>query len=136
MTKHSIKYPPIPEIPVPADFSQFDSVEDIIRDASQWGLLDELRAKLSLGRTAEQESAQRMARDIAFELAGATNRALAVDVLLHATGIAEFGTSNLRNYAARHGICHEWFRQQVLNTCRRLNLPLPQAFHKEDSHAA
>lgn len=136
MRKYSSKNAANPEISVPADFSRFDTVEDIIRDAAEWGLLEELREKLSESESDECQSAQRMARDIAFELAGASNRALAVDVLLHATGIAEFAATSYRAYAANHGVSHEWFRQQVIATCRRLNLPLPDSFNKDTSDAA
>jgi len=41
-----------------------------------------------------------IARDIAYELAGAKDRNLAVDVLIHATGIAKFGPESLRDYGS------------------------------------
>ena len=125
-----------PDFSVPADFSCFDSVDDIIRDAAKWGLLEELRARLCGSRADEHQQARQVARDIAFELAGAKNRALAVDVFLHSTGIAEFSSCSLRDYAAAHGCCHEWFRQQVLGMCQRLQLELPGSFQKDLNDAA
>jgi hypothetical protein len=62
-------------------------------------------------------------RDLVYELAGARNRDLAVDVLIHATGIAEFDQLSLRDYARKHGLSHEGFRKQVLAMQQRLNLP-------------
>jgi hypothetical protein len=127
--------PPV-DVPIPADYSRFDSVDDIVRDAAQWGLLEELRDRLCGSLTGGHEQVRRIARDISFELAGAKNRALAVDVFLHATGIAEFGVVGLRDYAAAHGCSHEWFRRQVIGMCGRLGLPLPSSFEKEFDDAA
>jgi hypothetical protein len=62
-------------------------------------------------------------RDLAYELAGAKDRNLAVDVLVYATGLAEYETSDLRSYAARHGLSPEGFRKQVIALQRRLGLP-------------
>ena len=124
------------EFSVPADFSQFDSIDDVILDLVQWGRLDELRERLCGCGADEHQQARQVARDIAFELAGAKNRALAVDVFLHATGIAEFSSCSLRDYAAAHGCSHEWFRQQVLGMCQRLQLELPGSFQKDLNDAA
>ena len=124
------------EFSVPADFSQFDSIDDVILDLVQWGRLDELRARLCGSGADEHQQARQVARDIAFELAGAKNRALAGDVFLHATGIAEFSSCSLRDYAAAHGCSHEWFRQQVLGMCQRLQLDLPGSFQKDFNDAA
>jgi len=125
-----------PDAPVPPDFSRFDSVDDIIRDAAQWGMLEELSDRLNSAQKDDYKRFHQIIRDIAFELAGAKNRALAVDVFLHATGIAEFSSCTLRDYAATHGCSHEWFRQQVLGMCERLQLDLPASFRSEFDDAA
>ena len=135
MSHYTRKVEP-PDAPVPADYSRFDSVEDILRDATQWGMLEELRERLCTERVDERQRIHHVIRDIAFELAGAKNRALAVDVFLHATGIAEFSSCGLRDYAATHGCSHEWFRQQVLGMCERLQLDLPASFRSELDDAA
>jgi hypothetical protein len=70
----------------------------------------------------EGSSKPKIARDIGYELAGAKNRDLAVDVFIHATGIAEFGPSSLRDYARKHGCSHEWFRKEAEAMKRRLGL--------------
>jgi hypothetical protein len=72
-------------------------------------------------------------RDLVYELAGARNRDLAVDVLIHATGIAEFDRLTLRDYARKHGLSHEGFRKQVLAMEQRLNLP-SQPMHVSDAN--
>lgn len=100
-----------------------DSVGDIIKDCAQQGLLDELRSALKV-RTEESLPASEVIKDLIFELSGAQNRDLAVDVLIHATGVAEFGSNSLRDYAQRHGLSHEGFRLQVRAMQRRLRLPL------------
>ena len=87
------------------------------------GLLDELRSTLGLEVKPDQRAALRAVRDLVYELAGARNRDLAVDVLIHATGIAEFDQLSLRDYARKHGLSHEGFRKQVLAMQQRLNLP-------------
>jgi len=110
---------------VQPDFSRFDTVDDILRDVIQWGLLEELRAQLCGFATTESDRASQMARDIAYELAGAKNRSLAVDVLIHATRIAEFGAESLRDYGIRNGCSHEWFRQEVKAMRKRLNIDIP-----------
>ena len=100
-----------------------DSVADLLKDCSQMGLLDELRAALGLEARSNQQAALRAVRDLVYELAGATKRELAVDVLIHATGVAEFGRAGLRDYARKHGLSHEGFRKQILAMQRRLGLP-------------
>lgn len=109
---------------VEPNFAGLDSAADIVRDAIRWGLLDELRTIL-VGQNESATDVLRVARDIAYELAGAKDRNRAVDVFLHATGIAEFEAVTLREYAARHGVSHEWFRQEVVAMRARLNLPAP-----------
>ena len=100
-----------------------DSVTDLLRDCAQMGLLEELRKTLaSNGKTDHRDTLQ-VVRDLVYELAGAKNRDLAVDVLIHATGVAEFDHVGLRDYARKHGLSHEGFRKQVLAMQRRLNLP-------------
>lgn len=124
------------EATTPPDFSHFDSVDDLLRDVAQWGRIDELRDRLLGVRDGGPQKAMQMARDIAFELAGAKNRALAVDVLIYATGIAEFSNWTLRDYAAHHAVSHEWFRRQVIAMRRRLNIPQPVALEKGLDNAA
>ena len=85
--------------------------------------LDELRAKLGLEAKPDQQAALQAVRDLVYELASTKDRDLAVDVLVHATGVAEFDHVTLRAYARRHGLSHEGFRKQVLAMQRRLNLP-------------
>ncbi|MBI2515994.1 MAG: hypothetical protein HYV95_03685 [Opitutae bacterium] len=134
-----------PEPVVEPDFSGLDTAADIIRDAAKMGLLAELRALLCKDCSIEKADAQQTARDIAYELAGAKDRHLAVDVFIRATGIAEFGPASLRDYATRHGVCHEWFRQEVLAMQKRLNLrvnalipfrPPGPTIHPDLDHAA
>jgi len=99
-----------------------DRVCDIVKDCEQQGLVHELRQALGL-EARPDETAIRLVRDLVYELAGARNRDLAVDVLIYATGVAEFDVTSLRGYAARHGLTPEGFRQQVLAIQRRLGLP-------------
>ena len=106
-----------------ARLSGTDSVADLLKDCAQMGLMDELRAKLGLDAKSDQQAALQAVRDLVYELAGAKNRDLAVDVLVHATGVAEFDHLSLRDYARKHGLSHEGFRKQVLSMQRRLNLP-------------
>ena len=104
-------------------FCGTDSVADLLRDCARMGLLDELRETLGgTGQTDRRETAQ-VVRDLVYELAGAKNRDLAVDVLIHATGVAEYDHLSLRDYARKHGLSHEGFRKHVLAMQRRLNLP-------------
>jgi hypothetical protein len=106
-----------------AQYYGTDSVADLLKDCARMGLLDELRSTLGLEAKPDQRAALRAVRDLVYELAGARNRDLAVDVLIHATGIAEFDHLSLRDYARRHGLSHEGFRKQVLAMRQRLNLP-------------
>ena len=87
------------------------------------GLLEELRATLGCEAKPDHRDTLQVVRDLVYELAGAQDRDLAVDVLIHATGVAEFDHVSLRDYARKHGLSHEGFRKQVLAMQRRLNLP-------------
>lgn len=113
-----------PVATVGPDFSGFDSAEDILRDASRWGLIDDLR-RLLRDESAEYDvgSKSKVVRDIGYELAGAKNRDFAVDLFIHVTGIAEFGPASLRDYARKHDCSHEWFRKEAEAMRRRLGLP-------------
>jgi len=99
-----------------------DNVRDVLQDCAQQGIIEELRQALGL-EPRHDDAAVRVVRDLVYELAGARNRDLAVDVLIYATGVAEFDVTSLRGYAARHGLTPEGFRQQVLAIQRRLGLP-------------
>jgi hypothetical protein len=112
-----------PGVSVP-DYSGFDSAADILRDAARWGLLDDLRRLLGAGSQENAGDKLRIARDIAYEFAGARNRDFAVDLFIHVTGIAEFGPTSLRDYGAKHGCTHEWFRRETEKMRKRLDLPL------------
>ena len=109
-----------------------DSVGDMLKDCAQLGLLDELRAALGLGRKADETSVQAV-RDLVYELAGARNRDLAVDVLIYATGVAEFDLLSLRDYARKHGLSPEGFRQHVFAMQHRLGLP-PRPMQHSDAN--
>ena len=109
-----------------------DGVRDILKDCEQRGLLEELRQALGIEPRTDQ-AAVRAIRDLVYELAGAKNRDLAVDVLIYATGVAEFEVTSLRGYAARHGLTAEGFRQQVLAMQRRLGLP-PRPVQQSDAN--
>jgi hypothetical protein len=87
------------------------------------GLLEELRATLGCEAKLDHRDTLQVVRDLVYELAGSKDRDLAVDVLIHATGVAEFDHVSLRDYARKHGLSHEGFRKQVLAMQRRLNLP-------------
>ena len=109
-------------------FCGTDSVADLLRDCAQMGLLDELRETLGGNGRPDHRDTMQVVRDLVYELAGAKNRDLAVDVLVHATGVAEFDHLSLRDYARKHGLSHEGFRKHVLAMQRRLNLrcrPMP-----------
>jgi hypothetical protein len=95
--------------------------------------MDELRAALAGGQETEQGAALRAVRDLVYELAGARDRDLAVDVLIYATGIAEFDLTSLRDYARKHGLSPEGFRQHVLKMQRRLGLP-PRPMQQSDAN--
>jgi hypothetical protein len=105
-----------------APFPGGDSVSDILKDCARLGLLDELRATLGVGLR-NDDAPIRAVRDLVYELAGEQNRDLAVDVLIHATGVAEFDHRTLRDYARKHGLSHEGFRQRVIALQHRLGLP-------------
>jgi hypothetical protein len=100
-----------------------DSVADLLKDCARMGLLDELRETLAGHGQTDRHDTMQVVRDLVYELAGAKNRDLAVDVLIYATGVAEFDHLGLRDYARKHGLSHEGFRKQVLAMQRRLNLP-------------
>ena len=110
-----------------------DTVADVLRECEASGLLEDLRA--ALGCTGEDHHVVtlRAIRDLVYELAGAENRDLAVDVLIYATGVAEFDVTSLRGYAARHGLTAEGFRKQVLAMQRRLGLP-PRPMQQSDAN--
>lgn len=119
-------------VPGAARFPVVESVRDLLRDCEQQGLLDELQRALGIVPRPE-EAAVRAVRDLIYELAGARNRDLAVDVLIYATGVAEFEVTSLRGYAARHGLTAEGFRKQVLAMQRRLGLP-PRPMQQSDAN--
>jgi hypothetical protein len=117
------------------DYSGFDSAADILRDAARWGLLDDLRKLLRVGSQENAEGKLRIARDIAYEFAGARNRDFAVDLFIHVTGIAEFGPTSLRDYGTKHGCTHEWFRREAEKMRKRLDLPLLPSQRNEEIRA-
>lgn len=104
--------------PPPARFT----VADVVRDCAELDLLDDLRKALHPHTAPQQTDTLRAVRDLVYELAGSPNRDLAVDVLIHATGLGEFERRTLRQYARRHGLTPEGFRKQVLAMKRRLGL--------------
>jgi hypothetical protein len=110
-----------------------DSVAEVLRECTESGLLDELRAALADAAEPRQGSALQAVRDLVYELAGASNRDLAVDVLIYATGIAEFDLTSLRDYARKHGLTPEGFRQHVLKMQHRLGLP-PRPMQRSDAN--
>jgi len=110
-----------------------DTVADVLRECAEAGLMDELRGALADGQENEQGTALRAVRDLVYELAGARDRDLAVDVLIYATGIAEFDLTSLRDYARKHGLSPEGFRQHVLKMQRRLGLP-PRPMQQSDAN--
>ena len=97
-------------------------VADALAECADAGLLEELRAALNPAGDCPQGDALHAVRDLVYELAGARNRDLAVDVLIYATGVAEFDLTSLRDYARKHGLTPEGFRQHVLKLQRRLGL--------------
>lgn len=97
-------------------------VAEIIADCTAAGLLDELRSTLALTPRTNGTETTRVVRDLVYELAGTNNRDLAVDVLIHATGLGEFDCRTLRDYARRHGMTAEGFRKHVNAMRRRLGL--------------
>lgn len=109
---------------VSPEYSHFDSPEGILRDAEAWGFADKLRELLGLPIRDVRIERLRIVRDIAYELASAQNRDLAVDLLVYATGLAAFGGNSLREYGTKHGCSHEWFRVQSRELSDRLLLPI------------
>lgn len=103
------------------------AVTDVVKDCTELGLMDELRSVLGITPSAGGGDAARAVRDLVYELAGAKNRDLAVDVLIHATGLAEFECRSLRDYARKHGMTAEGFRRHVSAMRQRLGLPRRQA---------
>lgn len=110
-----------------------DTVADILRECEASGLLEDLRAALGCAGEDHHVVTLRAIRDLVYELAGSENRDLTVDVLIYATGIAEFDLTSLRGYAARHGLTAEGFRKQVLAMQRRLGLP-PRPMQQSDAN--
>lgn len=105
----------------------------MIRECTAIGVIDELRGALGTESRDEAGAALRALRDLVYELAGAQNRDLAGDVLIYATGVAEFDLTSLRDYARKHGLTPEGFRQHVLKLQRRLGLP-PRATQHSDAN--
>jgi len=97
-------------------------VADALAECADAGMLEELRAALNPAQHCSQGDALHAVRDLVYELAGARDRDLAVDVLIYATGVAEFDLTSLRDYARKHGLTPEGFRQHVLKMQRRLGL--------------
>ncbi len=108
-------------------------IAEVIRECTAIGVIDELRGALGTEECDEAGAALRALRDVVYELAGAPNRDLAVDVLIYATGVAEFDLTSLRDYARKHGLTPEGFRQHVLKLQRRLGLP-PRAMQHSDAN--
>ena len=119
------------QITAPVQWTRSDTVTEAVRECAESGLLDELRAALAVDQQNEQSGALRAVRDLIYELAGARNRDLAVDVLIYATGVAEFDLTNLRDYARKHGLSPEGFRQNVVKMQRRLGLPSRPMQHSD-----
>jgi hypothetical protein len=112
-----------PIIAMEADYSKFDSAEDILRDAAKWGLLEELRDLICGEGRAENGSNMRIARDIAYEFAGEKDRDFSVDLFIHVTGIAEFGrqacvTMQASMRAATSGFASRWKPCGSASICR------------------
>lgn len=106
-------------------------VADALAECAEAGLVDELRAALQPSRACSRGDTLQAVRDLVYELAGARNRDLAVDVLIYATGVAEFDLTSLRDYARKHALTPEGFRQHVLKMQRRLGLPLRSMQHAD-----
>ena len=122
----------ITSAPVAPRFPVAESVRDVLHDCEQEGLVDELRQALGM-EPRHDATAVRAVRDLVYELAGSPNRDLAIDVLIYATGVAEFDVTGLRGYAARHGLTAEGFRKQVLAMQRQLGLP-PRPMQQFDAN--
>lgn len=108
-------------------------VADALAECVEAGLLDELRAALHPPQDRARSDALHVVRDLVYELAGARDRDLAVDVLIYATGVAEFDLTSLRDYAHKHALTPEGFRQHVLKMQRRLGLP-PRPMQHADAN--
>jgi hypothetical protein len=111
------------------------TVAEVIADCTALGILDELRAALTGIDTTSPDgaAATRIVRDLVYELAGTKNRDLAVDVLIHATGLAEFDCRTLRDYARRHGMTAEGFRRHVVAMRHRLGISEKTAPHPDEN---
>jgi len=124
---------------VEPDYSKFDSAEDLLRDAARWGLLEELRELLCGCPLEEAGSRLTHYRDVAYELASAKDRNLAVDLLLRVTGVDTFAAHGLRDYGRKHGCSHEHFRElaEEMRVCLHLGQPTRKIQPEEvDHHAA
>ncbi len=108
-------------------------VADALAECASAGLLEELRAAVNPAGDCSQGDALHAVRDLVYELAGARDRDLAVDVLIYATGVAEFDLTSLRDYGRKHGLTPEGFRQHVLKMQRRLGLQLRPMQHADAS---
>ncbi|MBI5771176.1 MAG: hypothetical protein HZA93_25605 [Verrucomicrobia bacterium] len=108
-------------------------VADAVAECADAGLLDELRMALHPEQQCARDAALHAVRDIVYELAGSRDRDLAVDVLIYATGVAEFDLTSLRDYARKHALTPEGFRQHVLKMQRRLGLP-PRPMQHADAN--
>ena len=111
-----------PSIHAAARIPLGEGVQEVLKECEQLGMLAELRQALRIEDECDGPTI-RVVRDLVYELAGARDRDLAVDVLIYATGVAEFDVTSLRGHARRHGLTAEGFRQQVLAMQRRLGLP-------------
>lgn len=109
------------------------TVAEIIADCAAAGILDDLRSALAVTPSTSETETTRVVRDLVYELAGTNNRDLAVDVLIHATGLAEFDCRTLRDYARRHGMTAEGFRKHVSAMRRRLGLAENEAVHRDEN---
>lgn len=96
-------------------------LNDVLKECFAAGQLDDLRE--ALDESPPLRDTEQVVRDLVYELAAADNRDLAVDALIHATGIAEFECRSLRDYARKHGLTPEGFRLHVQAIRLRLNLP-------------
>ena len=108
-------------------------VAEALAECADAGMLEELRAAPNPAQDCLPSDAQHAMRDLVYELAGARDRDLAVDVLIYATGVAEFDLTSLRDYARKHGLTPEGFRQHVLKMQRRLGLQ-PRPMQHSDAN--
>lgn len=123
---------PFARIGTATDADRF-TVAEIIADCTAAGMLDELRSALAIAPKANGTETTRIVRDLVYELAATDNRDLAVDVLIHATGLGEFDCRTLRDYARRHGITAEGFRKHVNAMRRRLGLAENETVHRDEN---